>query len=54
MQCIHYIHDRNKRFRARIPEEIFSELEKFMKEESLEKSASIRKLLSMAAAMEGR
>lgn len=31
---------------ARIPEEIFSELEKFMKEESLEKSASIRKLLS--------
>jgi len=31
---------------ARIPEEVFSELEKFMKEESLEKSASIRKLLS--------
>jgi len=31
---------------ARIPEEIFKELKTFMKEESLEKSASIRKLLS--------
>lgn len=31
---------------ARIPEDIFQELESFMKEESLEKSASIRKLLS--------
>lgn len=31
---------------ARIPEEVFSELEIFMKEESLERSASIRKLLS--------
>lgn len=31
---------------ARIPEEVFHELENFMKEESLEKSASIRKLLS--------
>jgi predicted HTH domain antitoxin len=31
---------------ARIPEDIFQELETFMKEESLEKSASIRKLLS--------
>ncbi len=30
---------------ARIPEEVFKELEAFMKEESLEKSASIRKLL---------
>jgi len=33
---------------ARIPEDIFQELESFMKEESLEKSASIRKLLSEA------
>jgi predicted HTH domain antitoxin len=31
---------------ARIPEEVFIELESFMKEESLEKSASIRKLLA--------
>ncbi len=31
---------------ARIPEEVFKELETFMKEESLEKSASIRKLLA--------
>ncbi len=31
---------------ARIPEEIFKELKAFMKEESLEKSASIRKLLA--------
>ena len=31
---------------ARIPEDIYQELETFMKEESLEKSASIRKLLS--------
>ena len=31
---------------ARIPEDIFKELKTFMKEESLEKSASIRKLLS--------
>jgi predicted HTH domain antitoxin len=31
---------------ARIPEEIFKELKTFMKEESLEKSASIRKLLT--------
>lgn len=31
---------------ARIPEDILSELETFMKEESLEKSASIRKLLA--------
>ncbi|GFO96733.1 hypothetical protein ig2599ANME_0923 [groundwater metagenome] len=31
---------------ARIPDEVFRELETFMKEESLEKSASIRKLLS--------
>ncbi len=31
---------------ARIPEEVFKELEAFMKEESLEKSASIRKLLA--------
>ncbi|HLB70701.1 MAG: UPF0175 family protein [Candidatus Methanoperedens sp.] len=31
---------------ARIPDEIYKELETFMKEESLEKSASIRKLLS--------
>jgi len=31
---------------ARIPEDVFQELETFMKEESLEKSASIRKLLS--------
>lgn len=32
--------------RRSIPEEIFKELKTFMKEESLEKSASIRKLLS--------
>lgn len=31
---------------ARIPEDVLKELETFMKEESLEKSASIRKLLS--------
>lgn len=31
---------------ARIPEDVFKELECFMKEESLEKSASIRKLLA--------
>ncbi len=31
---------------ARIPEEIFKELKTFMKEESLEKSASVRKLLA--------
>jgi len=31
---------------ARIPEDIFKELETFMKEESLEKSSSIRKLLA--------
>lgn len=31
---------------ARIPDDVFNELETFMKEESLEKSASIRKLLS--------
>ena len=31
---------------ARIPEDVSKELESFMKEESLEKSASIRKLLS--------
>jgi predicted HTH domain antitoxin len=31
---------------ARIPEDVFKELESFMKEESLEKSASIRKLLA--------
>ena len=31
---------------ARIPENVLKELETFMKEESLEKSASIRKLLS--------
>ncbi len=31
---------------ARIPEEVFKELKTFMKEESLEKSASIRKLLA--------
>lgn len=31
---------------ARVPEDIFKELETFMKEESLEKSASIRKLLA--------
>ncbi len=31
---------------ARIPEDIFKELKAFMKEESLEKSASIRKLLA--------
>ena len=31
---------------ARIPEDIFKELESFMKEESLEKSSSIRKLLT--------
>ena len=31
---------------ARIPEDVFKELEAFMKEESLEKSASIRKLLA--------
>lgn len=31
---------------ARIPEDVFRELESFMKEESLEKSASIRKLLA--------
>ncbi|HIH86824.1 MAG TPA: hypothetical protein HA304_02860 [Methanosarcinales archaeon] len=31
---------------ARIPEDVFKELETFMKEESLEKSASIRKLLA--------
>jgi predicted HTH domain antitoxin len=31
---------------ARVPEDVFKELENFMKEESLEKSASIRKLLS--------
>ena len=31
---------------ARIPKNVFQELETFMKEESLEKSASIRKLLA--------
>lgn len=31
---------------ARIPEDMYKELETFMKEESLEKSASIRKLLA--------
>jgi predicted HTH domain antitoxin len=31
---------------ARIPEDVLKELETFMKEESLEKSASIRKLLA--------
>lgn len=31
---------------ARIPEDVFKELETFMKEESLEKSVSIRKLLA--------
>lgn len=31
---------------ARIPQDLFQELETFMKEESLEKSASIRKLLT--------
>ena len=31
---------------ARIPEDVFKELKTFMKEESLEKSASIRKLLT--------
>lgn len=31
---------------ARVPEDVFKELETFMKEESLEKSASIRKLLA--------
>lgn len=31
---------------ARIPDEVFRELETFMKEESLEKSSSIRKLLA--------
>lgn len=31
---------------ARIPQDVFQELETFMKEESLEKSASIRKLLA--------
>lgn len=31
---------------ARIPQDVFLELETFMKEESLEKSASIRKLLA--------
>jgi predicted HTH domain antitoxin len=31
---------------ARIPEDVFKELEAFMREESLEKSASIRKLLA--------
>ncbi len=31
---------------ARLPEDVFKELESFMKEESLEKSASIRKLLA--------
>lgn len=31
---------------ARIPEDVFKELESFMKEESLKKSASIRKLLA--------
>jgi len=31
---------------ARIPDDVFRELESFMKEESLEKSASIRKLLA--------
>ena len=31
---------------ARIPKDVFQELETFMKEESLEKSASIRKLLA--------
>ncbi len=31
---------------ARVPEDVFKELEAFMKEESLEKSASIRKLLA--------
>jgi predicted HTH domain antitoxin len=31
---------------ARVPEDVFKELESFMKEESLEKSASIRKLLA--------
>jgi predicted HTH domain antitoxin len=31
---------------ARIPDDVFKELESFMKEESLEKSASIRKLLA--------
>ena len=31
---------------ARVPEDVFKELENFMKEESLEKSASIRKLLA--------
>ncbi len=31
---------------ARIPDDVLKELENFMKEESLEKSASIRKLLA--------
>ncbi|MDD5472687.1 MAG: UPF0175 family protein [Candidatus Methanoperedens sp.] len=31
---------------ARVPEAVFKELETFMKEESLEKSSSIRKLLA--------
>ncbi len=31
---------------ARIPDDVFKELETFMKEESLEKSSSIRKLLA--------
>ncbi len=31
---------------ARIPDDVFRELESFMKEEALEKSASIRKLLA--------
>ena len=31
---------------ARIPQDVFQELETFMKEESLEKSASVRKLLA--------
>ena len=31
---------------ARIPKDVFHELETFMKEESLEKSASVRKLLA--------
>ncbi len=30
---------------ARIPDDVFKELETFMKEESLEKSSSIRKLV---------
>ena len=31
---------------ARLPDDVFKELEAFMKEESLEKSASVRKLLA--------